>query len=151
MAGQAAVNVIVNRKMLFDIFLKEQLLSIVFYGYSALFVSDLFFAEIEGSPCYAYSDSESVCAADGNITNMDSGEVYRLNHALSFYHSEPQKIFWSKSKKILSGTTFVGESDLLNDCTGITPRTLVTINGETYFALTANTLISISDGVQTTA
>lgn len=143
MSGQSPINTIINRKLIFNILLKEQFLSIIFYGYNDLFAADLFFAEIRNSPCYAYSDNESICAADGSIIDMASGATYNFSHALPFAHSDFSKLYILKGKRILSGTTLADECPSLIDCTSITPRSIVTIENKNYYALTKNTLIEV--------
>ena len=147
-SGTSAAAGSTTRALYLNLLVNGDNMSMVFYNINKAFVTDIYLTKIDGNVCYAYTTSSSSYAVNGNIIDTSTSTVYTLNNALSFTHSDPTNMFILRNKKLMSGSSYFSDSDLL-DCSTVTGRTLIAIDGVYYLALGPNTLIPVEESDDT--
>lgn len=143
--GSLGTNNVAIRGVDFLVLTSDEFLDITARNYQNVFCVEIFCTKINNQPCYAYADNESTCAVNNNIVDANRGSVYKLHNALSYSHSDTGKIYVLKTKAIIDSTTLVQQTSLI-DCTNVAARSIVTISGTNYYALSPNTLVEITGG-----
>lgn len=139
----SACDTITTRCISLVVLINNGHMELLVYDYNDSFCAEVFFTEIGGEVCYAYSDNENIPAVSGNLIAMDSKTAYTALNTMPFQHIEIEKLFYVSEKIFLNGNVYATSDNELLDCTAVTPKTLITINDKNYFALSANTLISV--------
>ena len=132
-----------TRSMSLTVLTNNSHMGLLVYIHNNSFCGEVFFTEVNGEVCYAYSSNSSTPAFSGNIIAIESNTLYTAVNTMPFQHNEAGKLFYVSEKMLLSGTVYATSDNELLDCTSVTPKTLVTINNKNYFALSANTLMEV--------
>lgn len=135
-------DIVVTRKISLTILTNENHMEVLVYNYNNAFCAEVFFTEIDGEVCYAYSNDSNTFALNSNIIGIESKTIYKAVNSMPFQHNEPEKMFYISEKMFSSDGIYATSDNELLDCTTVIPKTLVTINDKTYYALSANTLIA---------
>lgn len=136
-------DLVVTRKMSLTILVNENHMEVLVYNYNNAFCAEVFFTEISGEVCYAYSNDSNTLALNSNIIGIESKTIYKAVNSMPFKHNEPEKMFYISGKIFSSDGIYAASDNELLDCTTVTPKASVTVNGNIYYALSANTLIKI--------
>lgn len=123
----------------------DDITNIIFYNHTNGFCMEVFAVNLNDEICYSYSDIENTCAIQNVLTAVESKIVYTVHNTMTFPHNDLSKIMYIAGKLFMSSGSYAATAQSLIDCTKVTPRTVIEIDDQFYYALSANTLLAIEN------
>ncbi len=120
-------------------------LDIVFYDINNIFCFEVFLTYMNNAVYYSCSTNYNICAVQNSFLSVATNEIYTMVNTMPFIHNDFTKMLYISSKMFLCNSYYAATNNELLDCTNITPKTLITIDGKNYYALSQNTLIPIEN------